>query len=74
MVWDMPMAKEGPIDWGQAQQNHTLRVDLSVLIEELYASPTIDDWLLPQIRELLSRFGFNSLPLVKSDLYAPHVY
>jgi hypothetical protein len=74
MVWDMPIAKEGPIDWEQAQQNHKLRVDLSVLIEELYASPTIDDWLMPHIRELLARFGFHNIPLVKSDLYAPHVY
>jgi len=74
MVWDMPTQKEGPIDWEQAQQNHTLRVNLSELIEELYASPTIDDWLMPHIRELLARFGLSNIPFKKSDLYAPHVY
>lgn len=74
MIWEMPIQEDGPISWEQTQQSKTLRVDLSILIEEIYASPTLDDWLLPHIRELFSRFGFPSMEIKKSDLYAPHVY
>jgi hypothetical protein len=74
MLWDMPIEESKPIDWERARESHSLQVNLTELIQELYLSPIIDDWLVPQLQELFSRYGLSSIPLRKSDLYAPHVY
>lgn len=73
MLWDMPVGNES-IAWEGASQHHSLQVNLSVLIQKIYLSPTIEDWLIPQLKELLTKYGFPNIPLIKSDLYAPHVY
>ncbi|MFA7383570.1 MAG: hypothetical protein WC001_08970 [Desulfurivibrionaceae bacterium] len=74
MHWDMPIRENDPIAWDRASQSHSLKIDLSVLIQELFLSPTTDDWLIPQIEKLLSIYGLPHIVPKKSGLYAPHVY
>ncbi|MFS2005052.1 DUF2971 domain-containing protein [Duganella sp. CT11-25] len=66
--WEIPEGESTPRD------SHALSVDLSVLIDEVYTSPTLDEWLIPHLQELLVRFDLKSISLNKSNLYAPHVY
>lgn len=73
MVWDLPVQGE-EIAWDQCRSSHILPVDLDTLIESVFASPTLDDWLLPHVQELFCRFGLSNIQIRKSDLYAPHVY
>ena len=54
--------------------NHSLQVDLQILIQDVYLSPTLENWVIPHIKELLARYGLSSITPKKSDLYAPHVY
>ena len=48
-------------------------VDLSLLIESVYVSPSAEEWLKPYIEELLRRFDLGHLPVIQSDLYAENI-
>ncbi|MCX7088042.1 MAG: hypothetical protein NTV00_08325 [Methylococcales bacterium] len=54
--------------------NQYIDVNLNILIQEIYLSPTIDEWMVSVISELIDRYNLSSIRIKKSDLYEPHIY
>ena len=56
-----------------SQKGIEIEVDLNILIEKLYISPTSQDWFVNLVREFLREIckikGYNEFPVIKSDLY-----
>lgn len=73
LVFDFPR-REFSVDCSQLQANETLSVDLSVLIDAIYLSPSVSKWLLPYLRKLLAQFGLPDTHIEASRLYDEHVY
>lgn len=68
LQWYLPFT-EDKVDWAKAHESSELPVDLTVLIESVYISPTSPVWLVDAVRELLSRFGLPDVPVRRSELY-----
>lgn len=51
-----------------------IKVNLNILIHELYVSPTSPAWLLEHVSKLLEVFGIQGVPVLRSTLYDPYVY
>jgi hypothetical protein len=47
-------------------------VDLGVLVEKVYVSPTAPKWIVEIVKNEVVKYGLN-LPVIQSDLYAPVV-
>lgn len=50
------------------------KVDLGKIIDRIYLSPTMEDWLVESIKGISEKFNIKSNLFEKSDLYSQYVY
>jgi hypothetical protein len=70
-----PPSDAYPDDYHPAHDEHVWKhVDLSVLIEKVFVSPTAKPWFLELLKKVLGRYGLNVIPVRQSDLAAGPLY
>ncbi len=72
MHWDLRKDEHGQL-FTNFVPNLSLDIDINVLIQKLYISPSSPEWLVPAISELCNRFDIAA-PIQRSTLLDSRIY
>jgi hypothetical protein len=46
---------------------HAIKVDVNQMVESVFISPKAKPWFLDIVKDVLSKYGFDKLPIQQSD-------
>ena len=64
----------GKVEWDQANTSIQTEIDLNIIIEKVYISPSAPKRIYAIVDKTMKKFGCTSIKLIHSNLYQPAIY